>query len=130
MNDQTPDENREAFEAEVTIGKGLKRIEPHGSVTVSAGELTLKRRSGEVILQAPVGEVHASGHRLSAGAAARVSIGESKEYYTLSLTGRGVTGVPGGLVSTGQSAMRLGRGRGFTKTFIAAVEAARKHSSA
>jgi hypothetical protein len=113
---------RPEFKAEVTIGKGMRRIEPRGVVTISGGHLTLSRHTGEIIVDAPIADIRVSRHRLSAGAAAKISIGD--DYYTIQPTGRGVTGAPGSAVSTGKSMMTLKRGRELTKAFLVAVEAA------
>lgn len=118
MEAQTPPQ----YEATVTIGKGVKRIERAGTVTIADGHLTLRRGSGEEIVNVPVADVHASKHLPSMGAAAKLKIGQ--DTYTVNPPNKGVSGVPGGAVSSARSAGIIKTGRGFTKEFLAAIHAA------
>ncbi len=118
MGSETPPQ----YEATVTIGKGAKRIERAGTVTIADGQFTLRRGSGEEIVSVPIGEVQAGKHLMSMGAAAKLRIGD--DTYTVNPPHKGVTGVPGSVGSTARSAGILKTGRGFTKDFLAAVQAA------
>jgi hypothetical protein len=45
------------FQAPVHIGKGLYLSARRGTLTIDHGELTLRKRDGEVIVQAPIRDV-------------------------------------------------------------------------
>ena len=47
------------FEAPVHIGKGVYLTARRGTLTISQGELTLRKRDGDLIARAPIGEVWA-----------------------------------------------------------------------
>jgi hypothetical protein len=49
------------FEVPISVGKGVYLSGRRGTLTITKGELTLRaRRDGEVIAQAPIGEVWAA----------------------------------------------------------------------
>ena len=67
-------QNGPQFEAEVQIGKGMRFIDRNGSAAIDQGLLRLCKSSGEVIAEAPIGQVSADRARMSGGAAATVWI--------------------------------------------------------
>jgi hypothetical protein len=48
------------FEAPVHIGKGFYLSARRGTLMIDSGELTLRKRDGDVIAQAPIGDVWAA----------------------------------------------------------------------
>ena len=92
-------------------------------VTISEGHLTLSSRAGEVIVDVPIDQFRASRHRLSAGAAAKISIGE--DYYTIQPNRRRREGSPGQRGQHGTISDDAQAWQGVDKEFLAAVEAAR-----
>jgi hypothetical protein len=52
-----PQENEPQFEAEVQIGKTWRYIDRNGKAIIDGGRLTLRKRKGEVIAEAPLSDV-------------------------------------------------------------------------
>lgn len=124
MATDSPEQSESGFEADVQIAKGMRKIDKHGTATISDGRLVLRKSQGDVIVDAPMSEVRAETARFSAGAAAKISIGDDS--YTVGpLRIRRYGGD-----TLGSSANRLGRdiaalkqGKELTSAFLAAVEA-------
>lgn len=123
------------FEAVVAIGKGLRFIDRKGLALISGGRLSLRKAKGDVIVEAPVSDVHAETFRFSAGGAVKISIaGERYTIEPVKLRRIQPTFIPGvgegaqvGSAAAGNLAgdlSRLVQGRELTKAFLAALEAA------
>jgi hypothetical protein len=50
-------EDQPQFQAEVQIGKTWRYIDRNGKATIDGGRLTLQKRKGDVIAEAPINEV-------------------------------------------------------------------------
>lgn len=102
-------------------GLNLRIMEPMGHVTIADGRLTLRRRKGAVMAEAPVSEVRAESARF----AASVWIGD--EQYVIEPSG-GVrfanTSLGGAAVNVASDISQLKKGKELTQVLLAALEAA------
>jgi hypothetical protein len=111
------------FQADVQIGKGLRFIDHHGVVTIAGGQLTLRKRSGEIIVQAPVSEVRAARFRGSVGTAARIWIGQERYSIEPLRKARHFSSVAGALINAPKLVEQFQDGRDLTRAFLTVVKA-------
>jgi hypothetical protein len=124
MESHTERRDNASFEADVQIGKGLRFIDRNGIATIADKQLTLRRRNGDVVAQAPVSGVRAEKARFSGGGAARISIGDAR--YTiepLRVHHLSAERLGGAAVNLARDINRLQKGRELTEIFLAALEA-------
>jgi len=91
------------FRGDVAIGSALRYIDKRGSVSVGGGRLVLRRRSGEVIVDAPARRVNAVAMRTGLGAAARIWI--AGERYTIEVQHRPLSLHPFRMIKDGRELM-------------------------
>jgi len=116
--------NQPEFEADVQIGKGLRFIDRNGSAAISEGRLTLRKRNGDIVAEAPVTEVHADTARLSGGGAARIWIGtESYSVEPLRIS-RALPAPQAAALNLAEDVKQLKKGRELTQHFLSVLEAA------
>jgi hypothetical protein len=120
----TPEQASEPkFEAPVHIGKGLYLSARRGTLTIDHGEFTLRKRDGDVIAQAPIGDVWAA----KAVDSLKVWLG-SKRFIVRPRTGE--VRAPGHLTAAygaRQAARQAKRLNAFAETFLAVAEAEGAH---
>jgi hypothetical protein len=124
MESHSEPQNSASFEADVQIGKGLRFIDRNGLATIADELLTLRKRNGDVIAQAPVSDVRAEKARFSGGGAARISIGDDR--YTiepLRVHHLSAERLGGAAINLARDINRLQKGRELTQIFLAALEA-------
>jgi hypothetical protein len=113
-----------AFEADAQIGTRFRFIDRNGSAVIDGGRLILRKRDGETIAEAPIGEVWADKARGSGGGAARISIGGDR--YTiepLRINRANPAALGGDAANLARDVERLKKGRELTERFLAVVEA-------
>ena len=117
-----------AFEAEVGIGTRWRYLDRHGSAAIADGRLTLRKRSGDVVAEAPVSEVWADTAGGSAGSAARIQIGdEIYKIAPLQVRRSNPYTLPGVAANLARDMGRLKKGRELTEVFLKVVEAEGGH---
>ncbi|MGA2469091.1 MAG: hypothetical protein ABSG64_00185 [Solirubrobacteraceae bacterium] len=124
MEQGSEQQNESQFEADAQIGKGLRFIDRNGVATIADGRLTLRKRNGDVIVQAPISEVRAEAARFSGGGAVRIWIGDEGYSVEPLRVHRVVAERLGGAATNlGRDVKRLKKGRELTQIFLAVVEA-------
>jgi hypothetical protein len=113
------------FQADAQIGKGLRFIDRNGVVTISGGRLTLRKRKGDIIAEAPMSEVRADTARFSGGGAARIWIrDESYSIEPLQVHRVHTEGLGPAAINLAGDIKRLKKGRELTQQFLGVVESA------
>jgi hypothetical protein len=119
-----PDEVDATFDMSARIGTGWRWIDQRGSVSVRDGRVVLRKRKGDVIAEAPVGEVSASKNKGSMGVGTKMSIGSRT--YTVEPVGFRISpGLPGrDLAESVRVLGNLKKGRQLTEHFLTALATA------
>ena len=113
------------FEAVVVIGKGVRKLDRAGTLTISDGALRLCKRKGDLIVEAPVKEVAAGSMGIAAGAAARLTIAGARYVVEpVELRRFADVGLAGAAANLLGDIARVKRGREMTQALLAALEAA------
>src|SRR5919202_4617722 len=117
-----------AFEAEVGVGTRFRYLDRHGSAAIREGKLTLSRRNGDVIAEAPMSEVWAEKVRGSAGSAARIWIGgDAYNVGPLQVRRSNPYSLAGAAANLTRDIGRLKKGRELTELFLGVIEAEGGH---
>ncbi len=115
--------NEPTFEAPVHIGTGIYLSARRGTLTIDHGDLTLRKREGDLIAQSPVGEVSAAKGVDSL----KLWIGD-KRFIVRPRTGE--VRAPGHLTASygaRQAAKQAKKFNTFAATFLAVAEAEGAH---
>ena len=116
------------FEAEVQVGTRFRFIDRGGAAVIADGRLTLTKRDGAVIAEAPLEEVWADRMKASGGGAARIWIGGDR--YTiepLRVRRANPAALAGDAANLARDVERLKKGRELTERFLGVVEAQGGH---
>lgn len=112
------------FEAVVQIGKTWHYIDRNGTATIEQGRLTLRKRKGDVIAEAPVSEVWTDIVRGSIN----IWVGDERYILTPLRVNRAYSGTPGGASrNLARDFGRLKASKELGEQFIGAVEAEGGH---
>lgn len=119
-----PDEVDPTFDMTARIGTGRRWLDQRGSVSVRDGRVVLRKRKGDVIADAPVGDVLASIRKGSMGVGTKMSIG-SKTYVVEPVGFRISPGLPGqDMAQAVRVFANLKKGRELTGHFLTALATA------
>jgi hypothetical protein len=123
MGDASP--SAADFEAVVVVGKGLRKLDRAGVLTIADGTLTLRKGKGDLIAQAPVAEVAAEAMGMAAGAAARITIaGERYAVEPVQLRRFAGAGLAEAGANLARDIARIKQGREMTQALLGALDAA------
>jgi hypothetical protein len=118
------DEVDPTFDMTARIGTGWRWLDQRGSVSVRDGRVVLRKRKGDVISEAPVGDVVASNRKGSMGVGTKMSIG-SKTYVVEPVGFRISPGLPGhDMAEAVRVFANLKKGRELTGHFLTALATA------
>jgi hypothetical protein len=120
MEDTSVQANQTHFEAEVALGTARQYVERHGSAIISNKRLTLRKGSGDVLVEAPISEVWALNAPRSRKGAVRIFI--RGDAYTIERPWRFVR-----TRSWVTSYWTLKKRRALARQFLGAVEAGGGH---
>jgi hypothetical protein len=111
------------FQAPVHIGKGFYLSARRGTLTIDHGELTLRKRDGEVIAQAPIRDIWTA----KGGDSLKVWIG-AKRFIVRPRTGEvHAPGQPTAAKGARQAARQAKQLNAFAAAFLAVAEAEGAH---
>jgi hypothetical protein len=111
------------FEADVQVGTRFRFIDRNGSAVIAGGRLTLRKRDGDVIADAPIGEVWADRMKASGDGAARIWIGGDRHTIEpLRVRRANPEALAGEVANLARDFERLQKGRELAERFLAVVE--------
>jgi hypothetical protein len=117
-------EDQPQFEADVQIGKTWRYIDRNGKATIEGGRLTLQKRKGDVIAEAPLSEVWTDIVRGSIN----IWMGGERYIITPLRVSRAYQGtLAGAATNLARDVTRLKAGKELGAQFVGVVEAEGGH---
>ncbi len=112
------------FEADVQIGKTFRYIDRRGTATIDGGRMSLRKREGDVIAEAPLAEVWADRVR---GSLHLWLGGDRYIVAPLQVRRANPETLSGGVTNILRDINRLKQGKELTERFLRVVEAEGGH---